>query len=170
MDYKLFDKKTESGAIATTKVWVSVNEELAQELHKLVIEKFKRRKTYTNRKDNIWAADLDELGSFSSKNWGIKDLLSLIVVFTKYARVKSLKDKESKTVFRGFIEIVNEIVNINQIIYGLINEENFTITLGKKYLYDNDVLMYLSHNEGKSVVSEMFIWTLKDKISKKNDN
>ena len=102
MDYKLLDKKTESGAIATTKVWASVNEELAQELHKLVIEKFKTRKTYTNHKDNIWAADLDELGSFSSKNWGIKVLLSLIVVFTKYARVKSLKDKESKTVFLWF--------------------------------------------------------------------
>ena len=35
MVYKFFDKKTASG--------VSVNEQLAEELHKLVIKKFKRK-------------------------------------------------------------------------------------------------------------------------------
>ena len=38
MVYKFFDKKTESG--------VSVNEQLAEELHKHIITKFKRRKVY----------------------------------------------------------------------------------------------------------------------------
>ena len=38
MIYKFFYKKTVSG--------VSVNEQLAEELHKLVIKKFKRRKAY----------------------------------------------------------------------------------------------------------------------------
>ena len=42
-------KKTGLGA--------SVNEELAQQLHKPVIKKFKRRKMYARFKDNIWAAD-----------------------------------------------------------------------------------------------------------------
>ena len=32
----------------------------------------------------------------------------MIDVFTKYAWVKPLKDKKSKTVLHGFIEIVNE--------------------------------------------------------------
>ena len=32
---------------------VNVNEVLAQELHKLMIKKFKRRKVYTRLKDNI---------------------------------------------------------------------------------------------------------------------
>ena len=52
MTYKYFDKKTRSRAKS------SVNEELAQELHKPVIEKFKRRRVYASFKDNIWAADL----------------------------------------------------------------------------------------------------------------
>ena len=34
----------------------------------------------------------------------------------------------------------------------------------KKWLKDNDVEMYSIHNEGKSVVSERFIWVLKTKI------
>ena len=40
----------------------------------------------------------------------------------------------------------------------------------QKWLDDNDILMYSTHNEGKSVVLERFIKTLKGKIYKKNDS
>ena len=40
---------------------ISVNEQLAEELHKPVIKKFKGRKVYARFKDNIWAADLAEM-------------------------------------------------------------------------------------------------------------
>ena len=53
----------------------SVNEELARELHKQVTKNFERRKVYPRFKDNIWAADLSELGSLPSKNQGVKYLL-----------------------------------------------------------------------------------------------
>ena len=53
MVYKFFDKETGSG--------ISANEQLAKELHKPVIEKFKRRKVYARFKGNIWAADLAEM-------------------------------------------------------------------------------------------------------------
>ena len=46
MIYKFFDKKKISGA--------SVNEQLAEELHKPVTKKFKRRKVYARFKDSIW--------------------------------------------------------------------------------------------------------------------
>ena len=36
----------------------------------------------------------------------------------------------------------------------------------KKWLKDNDIEMYSTHNEGKSVVAERFIRTLKTKIYK----
>ena len=66
MVYKFFDKKTGSGAIATSKAGISVNEQLAKVLHKCVIKKFTRRKVYARFKDNAWAADLAEMGSLSS--------------------------------------------------------------------------------------------------------
>ena len=47
---------------------MSVNEQLAEELHELVTKKFRRRKVYARFKDNILAADLAEMGSLSSKN------------------------------------------------------------------------------------------------------
>ena len=43
---------------------------------------------------------------------------------------------------------------------------NFTTVIFKKWLKDNDTEMYSSHNEGKSVVAERFIRTLKNKIYK----
>ena len=51
---------------------MSVNEQLAEELHKPVIKKFKRRKVYARFKDNTWAADLAEMESLYSKNKNVK--------------------------------------------------------------------------------------------------
>ena len=54
--------------------------------------------------------------------------------------------------------------DINQTRYGFIKLVNFTITLLKKWLKDNNIDLYLTHNEEKSVVTERFIRTLKTKI------
>ena len=76
MVYKFFDKKTVSE--------INVNEQLAEELHKPVIKKFKRRKVYARFKDHIWTADSAETGPLSSKNKNFKYLLCVIDVFIKY--------------------------------------------------------------------------------------
>ena len=78
-----FDKKTRSG--------VSVNKQLAQELNKLVIKEFKRGKVYARFKGSIWAADLAEMESLSSKNKNVKYLVLFIDLFTKYAWIKTFK-------------------------------------------------------------------------------
>ena len=48
------------------------------------------------------------MGSLSSKNKNVKCLFCVIVVLTKYAWVKVLKDKQSKAVYKAFIRMVNE--------------------------------------------------------------
>ena len=100
MVYKFFVKKKGSGA--------NVNEVLAQELHKPVIKKYKRRKIYARFKDNTWAADLAQLGSLSCKNCGVKYLLCVIDDFTKDAWITPMKDKKAEIVLHGFIRIVTE--------------------------------------------------------------
>ena len=82
MVYKSFDKKVGLG--------ISVNEQIAEELHKPLIKKFKRRKVYARFKDNIWAADLAEMRSLFSRNKNVKFISRAIDVFTKYAWVKAL--------------------------------------------------------------------------------
>ena len=98
--YRFIDKKTG--------LRVSVNEELAQELKKPVTKKFKRMKLCARFKHNISAVYLPEIWLLSSKNLGVKYLLCVIDVSTKYAQVKPSKDEKVKTVLHGFIEILDE--------------------------------------------------------------
>ena len=40
----------------------------------------------------------------------------------------------------------------------------------QKWLDNNDILVYSTHNEGKSVIAERFIQILKTEIYKNNDS
>ena len=80
--------------------------------------KIKKRKVYARSQHNIWVTDLTEMGLLSYKNWGIRNLLCVVDVFTKYAWVKPLKDKKAKIILNGFIQVVNA----DQTNYGLIKE------------------------------------------------
>ena len=54
------------------------NLELADELHKPIIRKFKKRRVYSSFKDNIWGGDLADMQLISKYNKGIKYLLCVI--------------------------------------------------------------------------------------------
>ena len=131
-----------------------------------MIKKFKRRKVYARFKDNIWAAHLAEMGTLSYFNRNVTHLLCVIDVFTKCAWIKPLKAKKHKTVLHGFIEIIIEFKRkLNKL--WVAQERKFYYKPMRKCLEDNNVLMYSTHNEDKSVVAERLIKTLKDKIYKK---
>ena len=61
------------------------NYQLANELHKPIIRKFKKRKVYSSFKDNISGVDLADIQSLSRYNKGFKYLLCDIDLFSKYA-------------------------------------------------------------------------------------
>ena len=69
------------------------NQQLVNELHKLIIKKIKRRKVYSSFKYNIWGADLADMQLISKFNKEIRFLLCVIDIFIKYVWVISLKDK-----------------------------------------------------------------------------
>ena len=126
-------------------------EQLAEELHKPVNKKFKIRKVYVRFKGNIWAAYIAEMKSLSSKNKNVKYLLCVIDVFTKYAWVKPLKGKKGKTVVNTFMSlIVNESNGKPNKLWVDQGRELYN-KLMQKWLYNNDILMDSTHNEGKSV-------------------
>ena len=50
MVYKFFDKKSKASGLKE-------NQQLANELHKPIIRKFKKRKLYSSFKDNMWGVD-----------------------------------------------------------------------------------------------------------------
>ena len=58
MVYKFFDKKSKGAGVKNE---IKQNEQLANELHKPIIRKFKKRKVYSSFKDNIWGAYLADM-------------------------------------------------------------------------------------------------------------
>ena len=108
----------------------------------------KRRQFDARFKDKIWASDLAEMVSLSSKNENVKYLLYVIDVFTKYAWVKPLKHKKGKTVLNNFIQIVNES-NRKPNKLRVDKGREFYNKLMQEQLYNNNILMYYTHNEGK---------------------
>ena len=63
MVYKFFDKKSSGGNITNES-----NYQLANELHKPIIRKSKKRKVYSSFRDNIWGVDLADMKSLSRHN------------------------------------------------------------------------------------------------------
>ena len=105
------------------------------------------------------------MGTLSSFNRCMKYLLYLVNVSANYTLLKPLANKKGLTILDDFIGIVNKSKRkpyklwINQ-------EKQFYSNFMQKWLEDN-VLMYLKHNKATSVVAEIFIRTLNDRIYKK---
>ena len=82
------------------------NYQLAEELHKPIIRKFKKIKVYSSFRDNIWGVNLAGMQSLSKYNKGIKYLLCGIYIFCKYAWVIPLKDKKGTYIVNAFQKII----------------------------------------------------------------
>ena len=102
MIYKFFDKKSKGSGIKNE---IKENQQLANELHKPIIRKFKKRKVYSFFKDNIWSVDLADVQLISKYNKGIRYLLCAIALFGKCAFVVPLKDKKGTTIVNAFQKI-----------------------------------------------------------------
>ena len=135
---------------------------LVDELHKPIIKKFDKRKVYSQFKDNIWGVDLADMQSLSRKNKGIKYLLCTIDLNSKHAFVIPLKDKKGISIVNGFNKIIKQSNRKPNKIW-VDQGGEFYNHVFKKWLSDNDIIMYSTYNEGKSVVAERFIRTLKNK-------
>ena len=169
MVYKFCDKKSTGSGIARDTTKSSSLERsssiLADELDKPIINKFSKIKVYSQFKDNIWGADLADMQSLSRKNKGIKYLLCAIDLYSKYAFLIPLKDKKGISIVNAFNKIIKQSERKPYKIW-VDQGGEFYNNVFKKWLSDNDIIMYSTYNEGKSVVLERFIRTLKNKLYK----
>ena len=159
MAYKFFDKKSASSGVAMLQ-----NQQLAEEPHKPILRKFKKRRVYSSFKDNIWGPDLADMQLISNFNKGFRFLLCIIDIFSKYAWVVPLKDKEDVTIVNAFQKILDDSKRKPNKIWVDQGMEFYNNSF-KKW-FKNDIGMYSTHKEGKPVVTERFIRTFKTKIYK----
>ena len=175
MVYKFFDKKSTGSGFKKLKNTTKLTADpgvlarnssiLADERHKPIIRKINKRKVYSQFKDNIWGVDLADMQSLSRKNKGIKYLLCAIDLYGKYAFVIPLKDKKGISIVNAFNKIIKQS-NIKPNKIWVDQGGKFYNNVFEKWQSDNDINMYSKYNEGKSVVAERFIRTLKNKLYK----
>ena len=91
MVYKFFDKKAFGRG---TKNENMSDQQLAEELHKPIIWKFKKRKVQLPFIDHIWGVDLADMQLISKFNKGSGFLLCVIGIYSKYTHFTLLKDKK----------------------------------------------------------------------------
>ena len=92
----------------------------------------------------------------SKFNKGVRFLLCVIDIFSKYAWVVSLKDKKGISIVATFQSILKQSNRKPNKLWVDKGSEFYNASF-KKWLQDNDIVMYSTHNEGKSVVAERFI-------------
>ena len=132
--YKSFDKKSTSLADKSPSRSGIENEnisnkEIAEELHKPIIKKFKKRKVHLSFIYKIWGADLSDMQLIVKFYKVIRFLLCAIDIFSKYAITiafqKILKESSRKP------------------------HKIWVDRSMKPFLQNNDLEMYSTHNEGK---------------------
>ena len=166
---KFFDKKSTAGPSSLERMGSGIKKDssliLADELHKPVIKKLNKRKVYSQFKDNIWGVDLADMKSLTRKNKDIKYLLCAIGLYSKYAFVVPLKDKKGISVINAFNKIIKQSNRKPNKIW-VDQGGEFYNNVFKRWLLRNNIIMYSTYNEGKSVVAERFIRILKNKLYK----
>ena len=141
------------------------SQELAEELHKPITRNFRKRRVISYGIDKIWAADLVEMQKFSKWNKGVKYLLMVIDVFSKYGWIKPLKDKKTESVSLAFDEIFKKSKRKPTMLWTDKGSE-FISKHFKEFLKKNKIKLYHTENEEKSSIVERWNKTMKNRMWK----
>lgn len=139
---------------------VKWTDQLANELHKPVVRKFRKRRVIVYGIDEIWGADLVDMQAFAKDNDGFRFLLSVIDVYSKYGWLVPIKDKSGKSVADAFEKIYS----------GGRKPRKLWVDKGKEF-YNKQVKslgveLYSTENEEKSCIVERYNRTMKEKMYK----
>ena len=135
-------------------------QQLAEELHKPITRKFTKRRVFVKGVDEIWAADLVEMGRFSDWNKGIKYLLMVIDVFSKFGWIEPLQNKKGETVAAAF-----KLGRKPRLLWTDKGKEFYNKNVNQ-LLTRKNIKLYSTENEEKSSVIERFTRTIKQKMWK----
>ena len=105
-------------------------------------------------------ADLVDMQLISKFNKGFRFLLCIIDIYNKYAWVIPLNDKKGTAITNAFQKSLNESKRKTNKIWADKGSKLHNRSM-KSYLQNSDIEIYSMHNEGKSVIAERFITTVK---------
>ena len=159
MDWDYTDKKRKS---TLSSDW---SQQLADKLHKPITRNFSKRPVISKGVDEIWAADLVGMQKFSKWNKGIKYLLMVIDVFSKYGWIKPLNDKKTETVSKASDEMFKSSKRLPKMLWTDKGSE-FISKHFKEFSKTKGIKLYHTENEEKSSVDERGNKTMKNRMWK----
>ena len=122
------------------------------------LENSKRRRVIVHSIDEIWVADLIDTQAFSKDNNGIKYLLIVIDIFSKFVWSIPLRRETGQEAANAFSRILEER-----------RPSKVWVDKGRKF-YNKDVQkrvdLYSTENEEKFCMVERFYRTIKEKMFK----
>lgn len=80
--------------------------DIVNELHRPSFKKFPRRRVIVNGINDLWQADLVEMGAYASSNKGYRYLLTVIDTFSKYGWGEAVKTKNAQDVTKAMEKIL----------------------------------------------------------------
>ena len=147
MVYECFDKTSSGSGIKNINI---PNKELAVELHKLSIRKFNKRKVHSHFIDNILGPDLGDMQLIIKFKKGFRFWLCVIDIYSKYAWVILLKDKNGIKITNALQKVLDESNHKPNKIWADKGSEFYNRSM-KSWLGKNCIKMYSTNNEEKSV-------------------
>ena len=135
---------------------------LTKELLKPKLKRFPRRVIHPLAVNRIWTADLVDMQKYSRQNKGFKYILVVLDIFSRYAWARALKNKTGASVRNAFQNIISDGSKPSKLWTDKGTE--FYNTLVQKFLKNNDIELYSTHNEPKAMIAERFIRTLRRMI------
>jgi hypothetical protein len=139
--------------------WLQENESYS--LNKPLRRKFKRGRVIVASKGDQYDADLADFQKWGRENDGVRFLLVVIDIFSRYAWVEPLVNKSNTTVRKAFEKIFEEEKPRR---LRTDAGKEFTGNIMDKFFTDNNVTHFLALNETKANYAERLIKTLKSKI------
>ena len=71
---------------------------MAEDLHRPIIRKFKKRKVYSSFKDNVWSVDIADMHLITKNDKEFHYLLCVINIYSKCSWAALLEEKKSITI------------------------------------------------------------------------
>lgn len=160
--YQVLKKKGIKGiGKYTVRKWLQNQDDYS--LQKPNRKSFKKAKVVVSGIDDQFDADLADLARFSSENDGVKYLLIVIDIFSKYLWVQPLKGKTAKDVVAGLTTILNQGRKCKKLRTD--NGSEFISKITKSYLRQENIYHFTTQNSNtKANFAERVIQTLKNMI------
>jgi hypothetical protein len=132
-----------------------------EELHKRAIKKFTRRKVMVKFVNEIWGIDLIEMPKDINEYNENKFIFCVIDCFSRFVYCVAMKNKKAETTIEALKLVVKKAKAIPKKIWTDEGVE-FLNKEWKKYLDDNEIILYHTYGEHKCSIVERFNRTLKE--------